>query len=161
MVVEVIFTLPWADVPSHLTSTYPLTVRFCETDLMGIVHHANYLVYFEAGRVDWLHRRGVKYEEWVKRGIHLPVVETRLRYRRAARFDDPLVIETTRAELTRVTVRFTYRILRDKELLCEGDTMLACVGHDLAPTRFPLDIAEVLESAEVQPPSGAPASAPP
>ena len=42
---------------------------------MGIVHHANYLTYFEAGRVDWLHRRGISYENWVKRGIHLPVVD--------------------------------------------------------------------------------------
>lgn len=139
----------------------PLTVRFCETDLMGIVHHANYLVYFEAGRVDWLHRRGVSYDAWAKRGIHLPVVDARLRYRKAARFDEALIVETTCAELTRVTVRFTYRILRDDLLLCEGETLLACVGASLAPMRFPPDIAEVFRSPELQPPSGAPASAPP
>jgi acyl-CoA thioester hydrolase len=140
-----------------------LTVRFCETDLMGIVHHANYLIYFEAGRVDWLHRRGIQYEAWAKRGIHLPVVETRLRYRKAARFDEELVVETTCAELTRVTVRFTYRILREAEVLCEGETLLACVGRELAPMRFPPDIAEVFRSAEIapQPPSGAPASTAP
>src|SRR3954451_16345970 len=91
-----------------LSSRMKFAVRFCETDLMGIVHHANYLTYFEAGRVDWLHRRGVSYEFWVKRGIHLPVVETRLRYRKAARFDEVLVVETTCRELTRVTVQFSY-----------------------------------------------------
>jgi acyl-CoA thioester hydrolase len=147
--------------PPHLTSLYSLTVRFCETDLMGIVHHANYLVYFEAGRVDWLHRRGISYESWAKRGIHLPVVETRLRYRKAARFDEVLVIETTCREVTRVTVRFAYNILRDGLLLCEGETLLACVGPGLAPMRIPQDIAEVFRSAEIQPPSGAPASVPP
>jgi acyl-CoA thioester hydrolase len=147
--------------PSHLTSRMSLTVRFCETDLMGIVHHANYLVYFEAGRVDWLHRRGIQYESWAKRGIHLPVVEARLRYRKAARFDEELVVETTCGEVTRVTVRFTYRILRGADLLCEGDTTLACVGPNLAPMRIPPDIAEVFRSAEIQPPSGAPASVPP
>src|SRR4051812_17654370 len=97
---------PPLDVPAHLTSRYALAVRFCETDLMGIVHHANYLTYFEAGRVDWLHKRGISYDIWVKRGIHLPVVEAKLRYRKAARFDEELVVSSTCVELTRVTVRF-------------------------------------------------------
>lgn len=132
-----------------LTSHLELRVRFCETDLMGIVHHANYLAYFEAGRVDWLHKRGISYDGWVREGVHLPVVETRLRYRKAARFDDLLVVETTSAVLTRVTVRFDYRILRGADLLCEGETLLACVGHDLAPKRMPETVARVLRSAPV------------
>ncbi len=140
---------PWAHLPSYLTSTIQLTVRFCETDLMGIVHHANYLVYFEAGRVDWLHKRGIQYEAWVKQGIHLPVVETRLRYRKAARFDETLVVASTCAEVTRVTVRFGYEITRGAERICEGETLLACVGHDLAPKRLPADIAAVFRSAEI------------
>lgn len=144
-----IASVPWADVPSHLSSTMSLTVRFCETDLMGIVHHANYLVYFEAGRVDWLHRRGIRYEEWARRGIHLPVVESRLRYRKAARFDEVLDITSTAVEVTRVTVRFGYVIHRGKDRICEGETLLACVGHDLAPKRFPADIAETFRSAEI------------
>jgi acyl-CoA thioester hydrolase len=139
---------PSPEIPAYLTSRFTLQVRFCETDLMGIVHHANYLAYFEAGRVDWLHRRGVSYDVWTKQGIHLPVVETRLRYRKAARFDDVLVVETTCAAVTRVTVQFDYRILRDGTLLCEGDTLLACVGDDLLPKRLPASIAEVFRSAE-------------
>lgn len=134
--------------PAYLTSRFDLQVRFCETDLMGIVHHANYLTYFEAGRVDWLHRRGISYDTWTKQGIHLPVVETRLRYRKAARFDDALVVETTCALVTRVTVRFDYRILRDGTLLCEGDTLLACVGNDLLPKRIPPTMVEVFRSPE-------------
>ncbi len=136
---------------ADLTSRLELRVRFCETDLMGIVHHANYLTYFEAGRVDWLHRRGVSYDLWAKQGVHLPVVETRLRYRRAARFDDVLVIETTSADLTRVTVRFTYRVLRGAELLCEGETLLACVGHELTAKRMPELVSRVLRSGELAP----------
>lgn len=136
------------DVPAYLTSRLSLQVRFCETDLMGIVHHANYLTYFEAGRVDWLHRRGVSYDTWTKQGVHLPVVETRLRYRKAARFDDVLLVETTCAAVTRVTVRFDYRILRGDALLCEGDTLLACVGSELAPKRLPPALAEVFKSPE-------------
>lgn len=133
-------------------SRLPLLVRFCETDLMGIVHHANYLLYFEAGRVDWLHKRGVSYEMWAKQGIHLPVVESRLRYRKAARFDDELLVESLCAEVTRVTVRFQYRILRQGVVLCEGETLLACVGHDLMPTRIPAEIKAVFQRGEIAAP---------
>ncbi len=138
-----------------------LVVRFCETDLMGVVHHGNYLTYFELGRVDWLHRRGVPYGDWIGRGIHLPVVETDLRYRKPARFGDTLWVDTGCNEITRVTVRFRYKIWRETTLICEGSTLLACVGDDLAPKRFPLDVAEVFRRPEPrvdQPPSGAPAS---
>ncbi len=134
--------------PEHLTSRMTLAVRFCETDLMGIVHHANYLTYFEAGRVDWLHRRGVSYEKWVEMGIHLPVAEAKVKYRRAARFDETLVVETTCAEVTRVSVLFRYRILRGKDLVCSGETLLACVGPDLALKRMPPEITAVFQSPE-------------
>jgi acyl-CoA thioester hydrolase len=132
----------------HLMSRLPIAVRFCETDLMGIVHHANYLLYFEAGRVDWLHKRGISYDSWAKKGIHLPVVEARLRYRKAARFDETIVVESTCTELARVTVRFGYRIVRGADLICEGETLLACVGQDLYPKRIPEDIAAVFRSPE-------------
>ena len=116
------------EIPAYLTSRFTLQVRFCETDLMGIVHHANYLAYFEAGRVDWLHRRGLSYDFWVKQGIHLPVVETRLRYRKAARFDDVLVVETWVAEVTRAKVQFDAAIRRGLETLVSGSVWLACVA---------------------------------
>jgi acyl-CoA thioester hydrolase len=84
----------------------------------------------------------------MERGIHLPVVETRLRYRKAARFGDALTIETSCVEVTRVTVRFRYRIVRSEELVCEGETLLACVGNDLLPRRFPEDVQLILRSPE-------------
>lgn len=124
------------------------TVRFCETDLMGIVHHSNYLQYFEVGRVEWLRARGVAYEKWMAQGVHLPVVDASLRYRLTARFDDRLIVETRVVDLARVSVRFGYRIVRDapgEELVCEGDTRLACVGADLRPRRFPPDVAALLK----------------
>jgi acyl-CoA thioester hydrolase len=129
---------------SHLT----IQVRFCETDLMGIVHHANYLCYFEAGRVDFLHKRGVSYDSWAKQGVHLPLVSTSLRYRKPARFDDLIVVSSTCAEITRVTVKFTYRVTRGEDLLCEGETLLACVGHTLEPRRIPEEIARTFRQDE-------------
>lgn len=135
---------------SSLSSRVSIDVRFCETDLMGIVHHANYFTYFEAGRVDWLRRRGVSYQEWAALGIHLPVIEAGIRYRRAARFDDRIVVESTMGALTRVTVRFDYRILRQDEVLCEGETLLACVGDDMGPRRIPPEVREILQSPELE-----------
>lgn len=129
---------------SHLT----LQVRFCETDLMGIVHHANYLTYFEAGRVDFLHKRGVSYDSWAKQGVHLPLVSTSLRYRKPARFDDLIVVASTCAEISRVTVKFTYKVTRGEDLLCEGETLLACVGHSLEPRRIPPEIAATFRQDE-------------
>jgi acyl-CoA thioester hydrolase len=129
-------------------SSHSFRVRFFETDLMGIVHHAAYLTYFEAGRVDYLHKRGVRYDSWVTAGIHLPVVEANARYRRAAKFDDRLEVVTSLGAISRVTVRFDYRVQRGEELLCEGFTLLACVGHDLAPKRFPEWVSSVLTGAE-------------
>ena len=122
------------------TSQMPLTVRFCETDMMGIVHHSNYLVYFEAGRVDWLHRRRVRYEDCVTMDVHLPVVEAKLKYRKAARFDESLVVETTCANVSVVTTLFKYRLLRGSDVLCDGETLLACIGQNMRPKRFPKDV---------------------
>jgi len=121
---------------------------------MGIVHYAKYLEYFEVGRVEYMHRRGIGYLDCVNRGIHLPVVETSARYRRTVRFDERVVVETTLTELGRATVRFTYRLLRDDpsaELVAEGATLLACVGTDHAVRRIPDDIAAMLCRAETHP----------
>jgi len=135
-------------VSTELTSRHELRVRFVETDLMGIVHHATYLAYFEAGRVDWLHKRAVRYLEWASENVHLPVVEAHVRYRKVARFDEWLTVESTCAVVTRVTVRFEYRVLRGADVICEGHTLLACVGENLAPRRIPDNIAKVFRSAE-------------
>ena len=121
---------------------------------MGIVHHGAYLLYFEAGRVEYMHRRGVQYLEWAERGLHLPVVEARVRYKKTARFDERLIVDTRVAELRRVSVRFDYRILREagaEELVAEGHTLLACVGHDHAPKRIPEEVLDVLRSPETHP----------
>lgn len=141
--------------PAHCQSLYVVRVRFCETDLMGIVHHGSYLSYFEAGRVEYMHRRGVEYLEWAKQGLHLRVVEARVRYRRTARFDERLVVETRLGEHTRVTVRFDYRIFREgaspEELVTEGHTLLACVDDKHAPRRIPDEVLAVLRAPETHP----------
>lgn len=137
--------------PERSTTTSTVRVRFCETDLMAIVHHASYLVYFETGRVEWLRRRGITYKEWVTRGVHLPVVDAELKYRAPARFDDELTIETTLSKLRSVSLEYTYRITRrsDETFIAQGSTRLACVDDAHKLLRIPDDIRAVLLAAEV------------
>jgi acyl-CoA thioester hydrolase len=139
-------------------SVFILRARFCDTDLMGIVHHAKYVEYLEAARVEYMHRRGVEYLSWTKRGIHLAVVDVSLRYRKSVRFDERIAIESTLTELGRATVRFSYRITRDDEtgqglgeLVTEGSTLHACVGDDMVPKRIPDDVAALLCCPETHP----------
>ncbi len=136
------------DIPPVARSTSTLIVRFRETDLMGIVHHGNYLTYFEAARVTYLKRRGVAYDTWIERGINLAVAEVSLKYRRPAKFDDTLHVDTRITELTRVTVTYAYVVRRGAEILAEGETKLACVGPDMRLKRLPPDVVERLLSVE-------------
>ncbi len=132
-------------------SRVPIRVRFAETDLMGIVHHASYLLYVEEARVEYLRRRGARYAEWVARDMHFPVVDARLRYRAAAVFGDELEVEVWVGEATRVVVRFDYRVWRDGTLLAEGYTSLACVDAGRAPRRIPPEILEQILGPETTP----------
>lgn len=122
----------------------PVRVRFFETDLMGIVHHAAYLTYVEAGRVEYLRARGADYRRLVQSGYHMPVVEAELAYKRPAYFDDELVVETRLSALTRVTTRFDYRISRAGDLLATASTLLACIDSSNKPRRIPAEVAELL-----------------
>lgn len=134
--------------PDKSKSLLPLRVRFCETDLMGIVHHGSYLVYFEAGRVEWLRRRGVTYADWAARGVHLPVVEARISYQAPARFDDVLDVETTLTELRTVSLKFAYRITREGQPIAEGMTRLGCIDESHKLLRIPEAMRDVLLSGE-------------
>ena len=134
--------------PEKSKSVLPLRVRFCETDLMGIVHHGSYLVYFEAGRVEWLRRRGVTYADWAARGVHLPVVEARITYQAPARFDDLLDVETTLTELRTVSLKFAYRITRDGKPIAEGMTRLGCIDESHKLLRIPEAMRDVLLAGE-------------
>jgi len=136
--------------PEKARTRTSMRVRFCETDLMGIVHHASYLVYCEAGRVEWLRARGVTYADWAARGVHLPVVDARLSYRAPSRFDDMLVVETTLTRLRTVSLEFGYRILRDTTLICEGSTRLGCIDANHKLLVIPEPMRAVLLAGELE-----------
>lgn len=121
-----------------------LRVRYEETDQMGVVYHANYLRYFEDGRTELLRDRGLTYRELEERGVLLAVVSAELRYKRAARYDDLLTVETELRPAGKTRVRFDYTVSRDGELLVSGNTVLACLGADRKPRRFPDELVAAL-----------------
>ncbi|MFI5300612.1 MAG: acyl-CoA thioesterase [Polyangiales bacterium] len=138
--------------PGRPVTRTSAVVRFAETDLMGIVHHANYLLYVEEARVAFLTRRGIDFLEWTAKHVYFPVVDARLRYRSAANFLDVLDTDVWIGETSRVTVRFDFRISRtanDKRTtLCEGYSTIACVDEARAPKRIPPEISAALVREE-------------
>jgi acyl-CoA thioester hydrolase len=85
-----------------------LRVRFAETDQMGIAHHSAFVVWFEAGRVEWLRDRGMSYRTLEEEGVSLAVSELRVHYRRAVRFDDVLHLDTRMTDLRSRGCAFSY-----------------------------------------------------
>jgi acyl-CoA thioester hydrolase len=111
--------------------TTQVRVRYAETDQMGIVYYANYLVWFELGRVELLRSLGLAYSQLEKEHeCILPVVSASCRYRAPARYDDEIFIETRPAMLRGSVIKFAYQIFRkpdqdgkERELLAEGETV--------------------------------------
>ena len=132
-----------------------LRVRYSETDAQGIVNNANYLSYFEVGRVEWLRTAGLSYKELEEQGYGFVVVEVRAFYKRAARFDDELTLRTSLAELSKASLRFEYALLCGGEVLATGYTRHGCI--ELASgrlCRLPGDLVARLQEAEPHPPVG-------
>jgi acyl-CoA thioester hydrolase len=120
-------------------------VRYAETDQMGVVYHANYLVWFEVGRVEFIRQLGMDYKSMEQdENALIAVVEVTARYKAPARYDDELVIRTTLAGVRGSIVRFRYAILRaaDELLLCEGETVHVVVGRDMKRREMPISYAE-------------------
>ena len=106
-------------------------VLFADTDAMGIVYYANYLKWFEMGRVELMRRLGMAYRELTGTGIHLPVTEASVRYLSPARYDDLLSIHAEIRECKRASIAFGYRIKReDGVLLANGETVHAFTDGD-------------------------------
>lgn len=120
-------------------------VRYEETDAMGVVHHANYLRYFEVGRVELLRSLGVGYRDMEARGHRLAVVEARAAYRAPARFDDLLVVRSWVHRLRPTRIDLRYELTRDGRTVCEGETVLACLDAAGRPTRLPEEVRTALE----------------
>jgi acyl-CoA thioester hydrolase len=125
-------------------------VRYAETDRMGVVYYANYLVWFEVGRTEWLRVAGWTYRAMEQDGVALPVIEAHCEYRRAAQYDDQLEIRTSARLMTPVRVRFDYEIWREAEEgpLANGYTVHAAMDRTGRPCRLPASVRELLASSQ-------------
>lgn len=100
-------------------------VRYAETDQMGVVYHGNYAQYLEIARIEWLSKLGISYRTMEEEGVMLPVYELNLRFKKSAKFDDVLRIETTLVKKPGVRIEFEYKIFnQEEELLTKARTTL-------------------------------------
>ena len=122
-------------------------VQYHDTDGQRRVHHANYPVYFEMGRVEMLRDAGVRYRDLENAGIFLVVTEMHMHFQDAAEFDDLLTLTTELVEIRKVRLRHRYRIQRDGQAVADGESVIACISHDGRPTRLPEPILQTMREA--------------
>jgi acyl-CoA thioester hydrolase len=130
-----------------IQSRVKVTVRYAETDMMGIVYHANYLPWFEVGRTTLLKEIGVPYKKLEEEGFRLPVLEVSAKYIRPAVYDDTLEIVTTLRERPLLRIFLEYEVRRDDELLATGSTTHAFVDREGKPVRPPAWAVELIGKA--------------
>ena len=119
-----------------------IDVRFAETDLMGVVHHGVYVIWFEAGRVAWMAAAGMPYTEFAATGHHFAVTAITAQYRASARFGDRVRVVTSLTELRSRQVGFAYevRLVEDDTLLVTGSSDHICVDLAGRTARIPPDV---------------------
>jgi acyl-CoA thioester hydrolase len=128
-------------------SAVELRVNYSETDQMGVVYHANYLVWLDRARTEHLRDCGMSYRELEALGFFLTVVEARVRYRRPARYDDLLRVRCWVRERNPRRVIFGYAVERtaSDQLLATAETALIALNRDHELTRLPEKVCDLLE----------------
>ena len=125
-------------------------VNFYDTDAMAVVHHSNYIRWFEIGRVEYLRAIGITLNELMEDGFVFPITEVRAKYVSPGKFDDVVQIETTATALTKAKMAFDYRILRksDGELMVMGHSQNVFTRQDTGKiTRLPDKYYTLLKAA--------------
>jgi len=130
-----------------ISSRVEVTVRYAETDMMGIVYHANYLPWFEVGRTTLLKEIGVPYKRLEEEGFRLPVLEISAKYLRPAVYDDTVEVVTTIREKPLLRIRLEYEVRRGDELLATGSSVHAFVDTEGRPVRPPQWASEMIGKA--------------
>ncbi len=130
-----------------------LRVRYAETDKMGVVYHANYLIWFEIGRTEFCRARGFSYRDMEEsENAFLVVVESYCRYKAPAFYDDVLMVRTHITELRRRSLRFGYEIIRgsDGKIIAEGETGHVVTDGTGRVRSLPQDFAELLLAPPIE-----------
>ncbi len=130
-----------------IQSRAQVTVRYAETDMMGVVYHGSYLPWFEVGRTTLLKQIGLRYRDLEEQGFMLPVLEVTAKYLRPARYDDVLTIVTTLRDRPLLRITLDYEVYRDDTLLATGRTVHAFIDKSGKPVRPPANAVEILARA--------------
>lgn len=119
-------------------SVHRIRVRYQETDQMGVVHHANYLTWFEEARTEWIRRMGFPYSRLEEDGLLLPVLEVDVHYANPAKYDEEVEIEVHLVMLTPVRLGFAYEVRRvsDGNVLVTGGSRHVWVNREWKPVRL-------------------------
>ena len=128
--------------PTDYEFAHDIRVRFVETDAMAIVHHSNYLAYFEEARVAYLAAIGHPFTEWRSAGLESPVLESFVQYRQPCRFDEVLTVHVALAASTRATFQMSYLVTVDGDARTTGVTVHGCTTLEGRPTRLPTWLVE-------------------
>lgn len=120
--------------------TIQIRVRYNETDAMGLLHHSNYLCYFEIGRTELFRCQGGNYRRMEELGLFFVVAKIDVRYRRPALYDDLLTLETSIARITPAKLEHSYRLLRGADVVAEAYSVIACVNRSGEVQRIPEDL---------------------
>lgn len=134
-----------------MQSTSQIRVRYAETDQMGVAYHANYLVWCEVGRTEFIRQLGVSYAEMEAAEVKLAVADAHLRYRAAARYDDEITITTRLTSARSRMVAFAYRLTRRRpdggeELVADATTDLVSIDGQSRPITIPATFRARLEA---------------
>jgi acyl-CoA thioester hydrolase len=132
--------------PADYEFAHDIRVRFVETDAMAIVHHSNYLAYFEETRVAYLAHVGHPFTEWRAAGLESPVLESFVQYRQPCEFDDLVTVHLQLATATRATFQMAYLITVGDEVRTTGVTVHGCTTLEGRPTRLPPWLVELASS---------------
>ena len=131
--------------PPHVVE---VSVRYAETDQMGLAHHGVYVVWCELGRTSMMRDHGVSYAELERRGVLLPVTRLDVEYRNAAYYEQMIRIETRVAEVRSRSVAFAYEVFGPGDLLlARAATTLTCTDREGRVRRIPEEVRSVLEAA--------------
>ncbi|PIU18750.1 MAG: acyl-CoA thioesterase [Elusimicrobia bacterium CG08_land_8_20_14_0_20_44_26] len=116
-----------------------IKIYYQDTDCGGVVYYANYLVYFERARTEYLLKKGVDIRRLADEGIFFLVRRAEIEYKSPARYGETLVVKTEPREISRASIDLKYTVTEKskKYLIVAGSTLLACVGRDMKPRRLP------------------------
>lgn len=122
-----------------------LIARYSETDQMGIIHHSNYAVWFEAGRTDFLKKAGISNKEIKEQGVLLPLYEMNCKFKSPARYEDEIIVKTKLEHIGKVRIVFSYQVLnaKDGSVLTTGETKHAWTNKSLKPVNAQLLIPDI------------------